>query len=178
MKATLRITLALLLLTSLGGCIEPPPGAPVESPYFMDLDSGDYPHLARQQMGLEETTTASVEGDFPFGDAVRVTCGPAASGPHPAFRVAFQGPGVELTVIVPHHAPGGHAGEQQVRAMLGRVGSEGGYLESDGQGTARIESASDRAGTFAASGTFEVELSGEAGQGTVSGTFEGCYYFT
>ncbi len=178
MKTSLQIALSLILLAGLAGCVEPPPGAPVDSPYFLDLDSGDDPHLARQQMGLEDTTTASVQGDVPFGDSVHVTCGPATSGPHPTFRVVLRSQDVELTVIVPHHAPGGHDGEQQVQAVLGRVGSEEGYLESDGEGAARIESASDRAGIFAASGTFRVELSGEAGQGSVSGSFEECYYFT
>ena len=176
--STLCLTLASaglwLVLTACGG---PAPGAPANPPLWVGTDTGDRLALAEEQMGLKETASHTLEGDFPFGDAVQVTCGPAASGPHPAFRISFTSRDLELTVIVPP-TPGGHDGEQQARAVLGRVGSEGGYLESDGAGTATIRSASERAGTFAASGTFQVELTGEAGQGAVSGSFERCYHFT
>lgn len=176
--STLCLALASTTLwVVLTACGPAAPGAPTNPPLWVSADTGDRLALAEEQMGLEETESHTLEGDFPFGDAVRVTCGPAASGPHPAFRISFTGRSLELTVIVPP-TPGGHDDEQQARAVLGRVGSEGGYLESDGAGAATIRSASERAGAFAASGTFQVELTGEAGQGAVSGSFERCYYFT
>lgn len=168
---------ALLLSCGLFGCAEPPPGAPVAPPYFVDLDSGDPRGLAKQQMGLLEPRSVSMTGDFPFEEA-SVACGPAAPGPHPDFLVFVTARNLELTLIVPDHVAERHEGERQVQAVLGRVGTEGGYLEADGVGTASLRSTSDRAGAFAVSGTFQVDLSGAAGHGAMSGSFEGCYYFT
>lgn len=178
-KLSIPFLLTLLSVVFLGvGCGEPEGGAVTEPPLLVDKGTGDRPDLAEEQMGLEEDPSHTIQGDVSFGEDARVGCGPAASGPHPAFRIVVSDGDHELTVLVPHFYPGGHDGEQEVRASLGRVGSDGGYAQSEGQGTASLHSASHQAGAFAVSGSFEVELSGEAGGGRVSGTFEECYYFT
>lgn len=178
-KLSIPFLIGLLSVVFLGvGCAGPQGGAVTDTPFLVSEDTGDRLDLAEEQMGLEEDASHAIQGDVSFGEAARVSCGPAASGPHPAFQVVVSDGDHQLTVLVPHHTPGGHDGSQEVQATLGRVGSDGGYAQSEGRGTASLHSASHQAGAFAVSGSFDVELSGEAGGGRVSGTFEECYYFT
>lgn len=171
----------LAALPYLAGCASPPPGGPVDSPYLIDLSTGDRKHLAERQMGLldHEPPRVAVEGDFPMAEP-RVACGPAGGGAHPAFRLEITAPGAEalaLTLVVPDlHAEDADGGPAE--ATLARVGADGSYLESAGTARVRLEAPGHSAGNFHASGSFTAEVAGEAGNGSLSGTFADCYYFT
>lgn len=175
--------LALLAaLPHLTGCANPPPGGPVESPYLIDLTTGDRMHLAERQMGLsdEEPPRVAVEGDFPLTGA-RVACGPAGAGAHPAFRLEIIATGEEalaLTLVVPDFHAAADPEGRPAEATLARVGADGSYLESTGTARVRLEAPGHSAGNFHASGSFTAEVAGEAGDGSLSGTFAECYYFT
>lgn len=171
-----------LLLPCLTGCANPPPGGPVESPYLIDLTTGDRMHLAERQMGLsdEEPPRVAVEGDFPLAGA-RVACGPAGAGAHPAFRleiIATGGEALALTLVVPDFHAAADPEGRPAEATLARVGADGSYLESTGTARVRLEAPGHSAGNFHASGSFTAEVAGEAGDGSLSGTFAECYYFT
>jgi hypothetical protein len=54
---------------------------------------------------------------------------------------------------------------------------DGRLRESTGSARLTLDTPGHRAGTYAATGSFEAQLQGEAGQGRMSGRFEGCRYF-